>query len=108
MHQRFAPRPSTRVCCLLFLGSGGERWMQRREFIALLCTTACAMPFPAHGEGPEKIYRVGYIIQDGPDFWESDLSNPRSRAFNFGLRDLGYVEGHNLVLRRRSAEGKGL
>jgi putative tryptophan/tyrosine transport system substrate-binding protein len=36
------------------------------------------------------------------------ISISNVRAFHYGLRDLGYVEGHNLVLRRRSAEGKAV
>src|SRR5262249_5811091 len=36
----------------------------------------------------------------------SDPINPVARALVHGLRDLGYVEGRNLVLERRSAEGK--
>jgi putative ABC transport system substrate-binding protein len=43
----------------------------------------------------------------GPDFWEPDFNLPNVRAFHHGLRDLGYVEGQNLVLKRRTAEGKG-
>jgi putative ABC transport system substrate-binding protein len=66
------------------------------------------MPFAAYAHGGQKVYRVGYIVQDGPDFWKPDLNNPRVRAFYSGLRDLGYAENHNLVLKRRSAEGKGL
>ena len=33
-------------------------------------------------------------------------SNPLTRAFVQGLRALGYVEGQNLILERRSAEGR--
>ena len=35
-----------------------------------------------------------------------DPINPLVRAFVHGLHDLGYVEGQNLVLERRSAEGR--
>ncbi len=47
-----------------------------------------------------KVARIGYLVPslDGP---------PRLReAFRQGLRDLGYVEGRNLVIEIRSAEGK--
>ncbi len=51
-----------------------------------------------------KVYRVGLIFTTLPVF-EVDAT-PGGRALLEGLRQLGYEEGRNLVLERRSAEGK--
>src|SRR5262245_40349613 len=53
-------------------------------------------PYLAHAQqGNGKVPRIGYL-----DFRTSDL-----KAFRQGLRDLGYVEGRNIVIEYRSAEG---
>jgi len=54
----------------------------------------------SHAAGPDsRVYRVGYLIARGPD--------PRiDDAFFRKLRDLGYVEGRNVVIERRFAEGR--
>jgi putative tryptophan/tyrosine transport system substrate-binding protein len=81
--------------------------MRRREFIVLL-GSAAAMPHAARAEQAAKIYRVGWFFSSvgltkmaGPD-----PIDPVSRALVHCLRDRGYVEGQNLVLERRTAEGK--
>jgi putative ABC transport system substrate-binding protein len=50
---------------------------------------------------PTKIPRIGYLVG-------SSLSalSPRIEAFRQGLRELGYVEGKNIIIEWRSAEGK--
>jgi putative tryptophan/tyrosine transport system substrate-binding protein len=80
--------------------------VRRREFIAVV-GSATAWPLSASAQSTSKVCRVGLIVSGGQDFWEPDFKLPNVRAFYDGLRDLGYVEGHNLVLKRRSAEGKG-
>ena len=55
-----------------------------------------------------RVYRVALLFTASP---ASELTGPEpvhpvARAFVHGLRDLGYVEGQNLVLERRSAEGR--
>src|SRR5262245_63407683 len=55
-------------------------------------------PVGAEAQQAAKVARVGWLTADG---------NPaREDAFRQGLRDLGYVEGHNVVIEYRSAEGK--
>jgi putative tryptophan/tyrosine transport system substrate-binding protein len=81
--------------------------MRRREFIAML-GGAAAYPFVARAQQATKVYRVGWLFSAVPlrDMGGSDPVDPVSKAFVHGLRDLGYIEGQNLVLERRSAEGK--
>jgi putative ABC transport system substrate-binding protein len=50
---------------------------------------------------PTKIPRIGYLIAASP----SSNSN-RIEAFRQGLRELGYVEGKDIIIEYRSAEGK--
>jgi putative ABC transport system substrate-binding protein len=81
--------------------------MRRREFIMLL-GGAGAWPLAARGQQAIKVYRVGYFFSTAPLAVMAgfDPIDPVTRAFVRGLRALGYLEGENLVLERRSAEGK--
>jgi putative ABC transport system substrate-binding protein len=82
--------------------------VKRREFITVLGGAAVAWPLVASAQQAGKVYRVGLIFPNAPvsDMAGSDPVNHIARAFVHGLRALGYVEGQNLVLERRSAEGK--
>ena len=78
----------------------------RRQF--LIATGALfAAPLAAEAQQAGKIYRVGFVMSAAP---MSTLAGPDPapymRAFVYILRNLGYVEGRNLVLERRSAEGQ--
>jgi putative tryptophan/tyrosine transport system substrate-binding protein len=69
--------------------------MKRRKFITLL-GGAVAWPFAASGQQrPMKLPIIG-IIDDAP-IWNN---------FRNGLRELGYVEGRNIVIEYRSAQGR--
>lgn len=65
-------------------------------------------PIPTHAQQPGKVYRVGLILTTSPvsEMAGPEPVHPLARAFLHTLRSLGYVEGQNLVLERRSAEGK--
>ena len=82
--------------------------MQRREFITLIGGMAVARPLAAGAQQAIKVYRVGYFFSSAPlaVMVGSDPIDPVTKAFVHGLRALGYIEGENLVLERRSAEGK--
>ena len=69
----------------------------RRTF----CSMLLALPFPAQAQQPAKIPRIAWLTA-------SSLSAPSARveAFRQGLRDLGYVEGKNIVIELRFGEGK--
>jgi ABC-type uncharacterized transport system substrate-binding protein len=51
-------------------------------------------------QAPAKVYRVGFLIAESPSGQAS-----RVEAVRDGLRDLGYVEGRNVVIELRSAGG---
>jgi putative tryptophan/tyrosine transport system substrate-binding protein len=65
-------------------------------------------PLAAQAQQAGKVYRVGLIYATPPvsDMSGPDPISPGTKAFVQALRALGYVEGQNLVLERRSAEGK--
>ena len=79
--------------------------MRRREFISLLGGAVVARPLAARAQQPGKVYRVGVIFTTAP-VSEMYASNTPLSTFVHTLRDLGYVEGRNLVLEGRSAEGR--
>ena len=74
--------------------------MKRRQFL-LASGALLAAPFTANAQTSGKVYRIGYIQTAAP----SEAAHV-TRAFEEGLRELGYVEGRNLVIERRFADGK--
>jgi putative ABC transport system substrate-binding protein len=56
----------------------------------------------ADAQQPTKIPRIGYLTADS----RSAHADVRAEAFREGLRELGYVEGKNIVIEWRQAEGK--
>ncbi len=77
----------------------------RLRTIGLIGTLALGLlagPLPAETQQAGKVYRIGFL-----DFrLRSTTTDPRHVAFRQGLRELGYVEGQNLVIEYRSAKGK--
>jgi putative ABC transport system substrate-binding protein len=74
--------------------------MKRREFIALL-TGAAALPFAGHGQ--QKTPRIGILSLGRGD--TSDASRKTLDAFMPALRTLGYVEGENIAVVWKFADG---
>jgi putative ABC transport system substrate-binding protein len=76
----------------------------RREFLiasgAGLCALAAPLDLLAQKE-PARVARIGFLGAASASSWAS-----RIEALRAGLRDLGYVEGKNLVIEFRWAEGK--
>jgi putative ABC transport system substrate-binding protein len=63
-----------------------------------LCALLLAHSFPAEAQQPKKVPRIGFLT--------SGSSSTRSEAFRQGLGELGYVEGKNVIIEYRYAEGK--
>ena len=82
--------------------------MDRRAFIFGVTVALLAAPLAAEAQEAGKVYRVGLIFPSPPvsEMAGPEPVNPAARAFVRGLRALGYVEGRNLILERRSAEGR--
>ena len=60
-----------------------------------------ALGFPAEAQQPKKVYRIGYL--SGSD---AATDAPRFEGIQLALRELGYVEGQNIVIEYRYADGK--
>src|SRR5215470_6070491 len=76
--------------------------MQRRDLITGLAVTA-AWPLTAWAQQPDRSRRVGVLMA----FRENDsLNQTMADAFTQGLKRLGWVEGRNLQIDRRSAGGE--
>ena len=70
--------------------------MKRRE---LLLATSALLVAPLAGAQPaERVYRIGLVSPTSP--------NPPFDAFRQGLRELGYVDGKNVIVEARFAEGR--
>ena len=73
--------------------------MKRREFITLL-GGAAAWPLAARAQQAPKTSRLGVLLFSTPQ------ADPQMETARRALRDLGYVEGQNLAIEYRSAEGQ--
>ena len=73
-----------------------------RKFIcSVLGAMLLALSFPAEAQQPKKVPRIGFF------FGASASSNTdRTEAFRQGLRDLGYIEGKNILIEYRYADRK--
>jgi putative tryptophan/tyrosine transport system substrate-binding protein len=74
--------------------------MRRRNFIALL-GGAAAWPLAARAQLTGKVYCIGILEVSSAALNEANLD-----AFRQGLRELGYVEGKNLIIEYRSSDGR--
>ncbi len=71
------------------------------QFVFVVCALLLALSFPAEAQQAKKVYRIGYL---GGTSYSSDPA--RHEAFRQGLRALGWVEGKNIAIEYRFAEGK--
>jgi putative ABC transport system substrate-binding protein len=75
--------------------------IDRRAFIGSLTGGLLAAPLAAEAQQAEKVYRIGFLGAASHSRYA-----PFVEALRLGLRDLGYVDGKNLAIEYRWAEGK--
>jgi len=75
--------------------------MNRRTAIQRLAILFLTTASLAHAQQPKKVRRIGYLANTDP---ASDLT--RAEGVRLGLRELGYIEGQNITIEYRYAEGK--
>jgi len=73
--------------------------------IKIMVLTLCALLFPlsysASAQQPKKVPRIGYLSAD-----DAASESSRAEPIRLALRELGYIEGQNLAIEYRYAEGK--
>jgi putative ABC transport system substrate-binding protein len=75
--------------------------MKRKTFVYLLTTALLTNAPIARAQQPGKVPRIGVLISGS-----RAIAKPRVEAFQQGLRELGYIEGKNILFEYRYAEGK--
>jgi putative ABC transport system substrate-binding protein len=71
--------------------------MRRRDFIKVIAGSAASWPLITRAQQAEKRWLIGFIAHEYEKMYDS---------FFDGLRELGYVEGQNITIERRYAEGQ--
>jgi putative tryptophan/tyrosine transport system substrate-binding protein len=75
--------------------------MNRRTFARAVAAALALVPFGGDAQPPSgKIYRIGFLGSTSASAFAS-----RVEALRAGLRDLGYIEGRNIVIEYRWADG---
>jgi putative ABC transport system substrate-binding protein len=77
--------------------------VDRRTFVASATGSVLALPFGALAQQPDRVWRIGFFYFGTR---QSSLDTGRYNAFVQGMRELGYVEGKNLVIDARFGDGK--
>jgi putative tryptophan/tyrosine transport system substrate-binding protein len=75
--------------------------MQSALAFWLLTALPLTSSVSAEAQQPTKVPRIGYLIGASPSAYAA-----RTEAFRQGLRELGYLEGQNIAIEYRYAEGK--
>jgi putative ABC transport system substrate-binding protein len=74
--------------------------VKRRAFITLIGGAAAAWPLAPRAQQAAQRPRLGILIYSTPE------RDPSTQSFLRGLRDLGYIDGQNIDIEYRFAEGK--
>ena len=78
-----------------------ENQMKKKLTVLTLCATLFALCIPVWAQQPARIPRIGILVTSSTSFISA-----RVEAFRQRLHELGYVEGKNIVIEYRYAEGK--
>jgi ABC-type uncharacterized transport system substrate-binding protein len=82
--------------------------MRRREFITLVGGAAATWPLGAHAQQAKRLPLIAIVYSVGAvsDMVGADPLGVNVRAFERGLRDLGWIDGRTVMIERHSAEGQ--
>jgi putative ABC transport system substrate-binding protein len=76
--------------------------MDRRTFVFRVVVGLCAAPLAAIAQPARKMYRIG-VLANAPMRTDAEF---RHSTWFLALRDLGWIEGQNIVFERRASDGK--
>ena len=76
--------------------------MKKKITALALCAMLFALHVSADAQQPAKVPRIGYLSPSGDPY----TPGTHVEAFRQGLRDLGYIEGKNILVEYRYQEGK--
>ena len=76
--------------------------MSKKILLSAVATFILASFHLAQAQQAKKVPRIGYLSGRG----DPSTPDPLVEAFRQGLRDLGYIEGKNILVEYRYAEGK--
>jgi len=80
-------------------GASEECRVKRKITVLTLCAMLFALCVSVDAQQPAKIHKIGVLRADSPP-------NLSAETFQQAMRDLGYVEGKNIFIEYRYAEGK--
>ena len=75
--------------------------MSKKIFYVALSAMLLALSYSASAQQPKKVPRIGYL-----SIYDPARESTRSDGIRLALRDLGYIEGQNIAIEYRYAEGK--
>lgn len=75
-----------------------NRMTTRRELLIALGVGALATPLASFAQEAKELPRVGYLVSQTPDYFFD--------MFQRHMRELGYIDGSNILFERRNAEGR--
>src|SRR5262245_5645465 len=75
--------------------------IQRREFVVTLGSAAAVWPLAARGQQPRKLPTIGFLVAGTRSTYGQWFAALVER-----LRELGWIEGHNVAIEYRWAEGR--
>ena len=76
--------------------------MKRKVTFLALCAMHFALCFSTEAQQPKKVPRIGYLSSSNPA-----TESTRAEAIRLALRELGYIEGQNIVIEYRYGGGRG-
>ena len=75
--------------------------MKKKITVLTVCAMLLALCHPAAAQQPKKVPRIGYLSTA-----DAATDSARAEGIRLALRELGYIEGQNIAIEYRYAEGK--